>query len=216
MTRLSIVVMAVACGVLLMSSPAIGGGIPDDLDYKVTVENRSPGTKLSLHVELSRKVSEDTLRTIATKLKGDQSSQYQRIFITYSLPGMTKGAGAWATTHFNPTLRIEILGMTVEEAAALAEDANRSGDTKVIGRWREEFVGYIVTITRKGDSIILERKFRDGSSGTAELVEKTVSGERRLARKDGRLGEYYVVDGNGNLKSFDKDGLIGTLLAIKN
>ena len=32
---------------------------------------------------------------------------------------------------------------------------------------------------------------------------------------DGRFGEYYVVDSKGNLKSFDNDGLIDTLLAIK-
>lgn len=191
------------------------GTIPEDLDYEVTEQHRVPGVKLSFHVDLDRKVSEETLRAIAMKLKGDQSSQYERIFITYSLPGMTPDAGAWATTHFNPALKVEILGMTVEEAASLAEDTSGSGNADVIGQWRDEVVGYVVTIRRKEGSLILERKFRDGSSGTTELVERNVSGERRLARKDGRFGEYYVVDSKGNLKSFDEDGLIDTLLAIK-
>ena len=215
MTRSSIAAIAKVCVIGLMVSIVHGGTIPDNLDYKVVVQDRIPGAKLSLHVELSRKVSEDTLRTIALKLKSDESSRYERIFITYSLPGMTPGAGAWATTHFNPTLKVEILGMTEEEATSLAAERSGSRNTQVIGQWREEFVGYIVTIRRNEGSLIMERKFRDGSSGTTELVEKNVSGERRFARKDGRLGEYYVVDSKGNLKSFDNDGLIDTLLAIE-
>ena len=133
MTRSSFVAIAMVCVIGLTVSFVRGGTIPDDLDYKVVEQHRGPGAKLSLHVELSRKVSEDTLRAIAMRLKSDEPAQYDRIFITYSLPGMTLGAGAWATTHFNPTLKVEILGLTEEEASSLAGDKTEPKGTQVIG-----------------------------------------------------------------------------------
>ena len=58
------------------------------------------------------------LKRIATKLKNSDGQSYDRTFIGYYLPDMKLNSGYWATTHFNPNLEIQILGLTVEQALA--------------------------------------------------------------------------------------------------
>ena len=58
------------------------------------------------HAELSR-----TARTIYKALKGPR---FKRVFITWYLPGMEVGSGAWATTHFNPLLEVTIMTWMLE------------------------------------------------------------------------------------------------------
>jgi hypothetical protein len=50
---------------------------------------------------------------------------------------MTQGAGAWATSHFNPNLEVKIWGTTIEEEKALmSKPKNLSGN--IIGEWLDE------------------------------------------------------------------------------
>ena len=102
--------------------------IAEDFSCEVIETNRLATIKCGLTVRLSKKVSRETLRQLAIKLRANECKKYDRVFITYYLPGMTVGAGAWATTHFNPNLDVRILGMTVEEEKnLLKEKKNKSG-----------------------------------------------------------------------------------------
>ena len=94
--------------------------IPDDISYSIIDSTAIAGIKRSLDVRLNKRVTEDTLRAIALKLKSQDSRDYDRTFITYYLPGMTVGAGAWATTHFTPDLEVKILGLSTEEEKKLS------------------------------------------------------------------------------------------------
>ncbi|MCH7702181.1 MAG: hypothetical protein IID37_10880 [Planctomycetes bacterium] len=86
--------------------------IPDDVSYSIIDSTTMPGIKRSLDVRLNKKVSERTLRALALKLKSQDSRNYERTFIVYYLPDMKVGAGAWATTHFDPDLEVRVLGLT--------------------------------------------------------------------------------------------------------
>ena len=97
------------------SQPIQEPTIPDDMSYSIIDSTAIAGIKRSLDVRLNKRVTEDTLRAIALKLKSQDSRDYDRTFITYYLPGMTVGAGAWATTHFTPDLEVKILGLSTEE-----------------------------------------------------------------------------------------------------
>ncbi len=46
--------------------------------------------------------------------KAAKGHQFKRFFITWYLPGMELDAGAWATTNFNPDLRVEIMNWMLE------------------------------------------------------------------------------------------------------
>lgn len=191
--------------------------IPDDVSYSIIESSTLPGIKRSLDVRLNKKVSQRTLRAIALKLKSQDSRDYDRTFITYYLPGMAVGSGAWATTHFNPDLEVRILGLTAEEEEKLVAEpapANR----EIIGRWLDEspFVGSRITIFRENGKLFIEQMFKDGSSLKHELVEKKTLLGRRFDKVEGSsAGDHWVLGSDGNLQVRDNDGLITTAKKIK-
>ena len=158
--------------------------IPDDVSYSIFDSSINRGIKRSLDVRLNKKVSERTLRAIALKLKSQDARSYDRTFMAYYLPGMAVGAGAWATTHFNPDLEVRVLGLTAEEEEKLLAEpapANR----EIIGRWLDEgpIVGGRITIFREDGKLFIEQIFTDGSSRKEELVEKKSPLGRRFDLK---------------------------------
>lgn len=191
--------------------------IPADVRYTTIDASVVQGVKRSLDVRLNRKVPEHVLRLIAMDLKERDPGKYERTFILYYLPGMKVGAGAWATTHFNPTLEVRILGLTIEREEALTkEPADKSGE--VVGEWLDEspVIGGKITIYRQNGKLYMEHKYKDGSSSKEEMVEKASSSARRFEKKPpSSFGEYYVIDREGNLEIRDREGLIATARKIE-
>ncbi len=190
--------------------------IPDDVSYSIIDSSTLPGIKRSLDVRLNKKVSERTLRAIALKLKSQDSRDYDLTFITYYLPGMAVGAGAWATTHFMPDLEVRILGFTAEEEQKLVA-APAPADREIIGRWLDEvIIGSRITIFREDGRLFIEEMFKDGSSLKKELVEKKAPLGRRFDKVEGsRAGDHWVLGSDGNLQIRDNEGLIGTAKKIE-
>jgi len=188
----------------------------DDVTYSIIDSDTFLDYKRSLDVRLNKKVSEATLRTIALKLKAQDSRSYERTFICYYLPGMEVGAGAWATTHFNPNLKVKILGMTADQEKTLKQlpdDPSR----EVIGIWLDEspFIGSRITIFRQNRKLFMENMYTDGSSGKKEIVEKLSGRKRTFRRKEGSsVGEFYLIDKHGNLQMWDQEGIIWTAKKI--
>lgn len=87
--------------------------------FEIIEDISKSNIKRSVTVRLKSKVSKKTLSQIARKIKKSDRNVYQRTFILYYLPEMEIGAGAWTTTHFNPTLKANIWGLSLEEEKAL-------------------------------------------------------------------------------------------------
>lgn len=88
--------------------PAGQASPPVATDYTFEKDHSIPGIKRSLVVHLKHKVSEDRLREIAYELKSQEDRPHDRTFIVYYLPGMDTDDVCWATTHFDPDLKIGI------------------------------------------------------------------------------------------------------------
>ena len=187
--------------------------ISKEVIYTIIDTHILPGIKRALNVRLSRKVSKDVLHSIALELKNRDANRYKQTFIAYYLPGMEVGAGAWATTHFNPDLQVRIEGLTLEEAAVLVSEPE-SPSRHVIGKWlaKDTLLGSPVgkiTIYESNGKILWEWKFNDGSTLVQELVERSSSKGRTFERKKGSsFGEYYVIDREGDLQLWDEYGHI--------
>lgn len=190
--------------------------IPNDVTYTIIEKYVLPGIKRSLAVRLNRKVTQDVLRSIAVDLKNSDPNTYERTFISYYLPDMKVDAGAWATTHFNPDLEVRILGLTVEQEQSFKTEAN-DPSREVIGSWLDErpSMGNKTTIFSKDGKLFMENKYTDGSVGETELVEKASPRGRRLDDKNDRHGEYYLINNEGNLQGWGKDGPFFTARKIK-
>lgn len=193
------------------TEPKEAPAIPKDVTYTIIETHKIPGIKRSLDVRLNRRVSEGVLRSIAMELKSSDPATYERTFIVYLLPDMKVGAGAWATTHFNPNLEVRILGLTVEQEQRLRTET-RPASRVVVGSWLDESAAGTankVTIFREGGKLFMERKYPDGSSGKQEMIEKRVAGGMRFEKKAGsQFGEYYLIDRQGNLQCLDRDGQV--------
>jgi len=191
--------------------------------YSIVDSYILPGIKRSLVVRLNKKVSEETLRNIAFKLKVQDPRYYVRTFISYNLPGMKLNSGAWATTHFDPNLEVRILGVTLEQEEFFRRDAANSPQS-VIGTWLYEMFGVAQrfnmsrtwTIYRQDNSFYIKTAYTDGSGGTTLIEEKPHSRGRFFqTEKQITDGEYFLLDGQGDLQWWDKEGWIATAKKLK-
>ena len=191
--------------------------IPDDVTFTVINETKLPGIKRSVDIRLNKYVSVDTLTAIAKTVKASDSSNYERTFIGYYLPDMQVNAGYWATTHYNPNLDVQILGLSADAATKLSakpETTNRDE----IGRWLDEspFAGERIVIFRDNGKLFMESTYGDGSSGITEIIESQSSLGRRFKRPGNSSdGFHWFLDSNGDLQLRDDEGLISTAKKIQ-
>ncbi len=178
-------------------------------DYQVIKTYRVPATKCSIVVRLQQRVSTSRLQEIARVLRF-RERDYPRVFISHYLPGMRPGGGAWATTHFNPSLEVKILGLSREQVASFRSTPDRSnGD--VVGAWIDEspLIGGRIVISREGGRAFVKHSFQDGSGSTSELRERATARGRRFDYKPRNpAGDHFLLLPNGNLEIRDNQGLI--------
>ena len=189
--------------------------IPEDILYSIIKSTTLKNIKRSVDVRLTEKVSEDTLRLIAQRIKTKDSIRYDRTFISYILPNMEVGSGAWATTHYNPQLEVRILGLSkAEEEKRDKEPKDLSRD--IIGVWYDErpYAGAKLTLYKKTGKLLIETIYKDGSKSEEQLIEKKSGSSRRFdsVKKSG-FGEYWMLDTDGKLKLYDNDGYILTYVS---
>ena len=144
------------------------------------------------------------------ELRARDSRNYERTFIVYCLPGVEVGAGGWATTHFNPELKVQILGMTREQEDALA---SKGKNPRAPGTWISQGIGAaIITIERSPEGLLLRQRFKGGSELEVPLKEayEPQPGKQYHYKEGSDFGEHLRVNRAGDLEFWDQDGLIRT------
>lgn len=83
--------------------------------YEVLNAETLANEKMSIDVVVSRPIDEEQLSRVARIIhKALKGISFKRVFMTWYLPGMEIDAGAWATTHFDPRLKITITNWMLE------------------------------------------------------------------------------------------------------
>jgi len=182
--------------------------------YEILSDEAVPGIKRTIEVRLEDRVSEEALERIAHALKAGDPRSYPRTFIGYYLPGMQVGAGAWATTHFDPDLEVRIIGLSAAEAAEMSEAEDDHSD--LVGRWLDDAWGTErrITIFRDNGVPFVEYLYTDGSSGVYELVESVTESGHRFEEPDAGFGDHVILNDAGDLEFWDSDGYIYTAFEI--
>ncbi|MCA9109369.1 MAG: hypothetical protein KDA52_05450 [Planctomycetaceae bacterium] len=193
-------------------SPASHGQhatIPSDVSYTIINSDSFRDIKRSLDVRLNKRVSEETLRAIALDLKGSDAQSYTRTFIVYYLPGMTVGAGGWATSHFDPNLQVRIIGQKDdEELPSLSTPSATPSDRESIGLWVDVVANLRMPITLYRES---GKTYLDMYGSVREVVEtRSPQGQVFVERERNATGEFYVINASGALELWDNDGMIRT------
>lgn len=93
---------------------------------------------------------------------------------------------------------------------AIAEDRAR------IGKWMDDTpaIGGTIEIYKQKGKYYISQQFKDGSSGTLEILKETRKGKTIFRRKD-RPGDYFVITKDNYFESWDNLGLIYTARPIK-
>ncbi|MDZ4688498.1 MAG: hypothetical protein SH850_25775 [Planctomycetaceae bacterium] len=184
--------------------------IPDDVDYEIVDRYAVPKTKLSLDIRLNRRVSSEILKSIAEKTyESEHGRSYERVFLTFYLPGMEVDAGAWATAIFDPKLKVKIIGATEDFVAKLSNPTADDG-RKLVGQWISDTgsLGQSFTIYRKGKLVFMDIQYEDGGISTHQLLERRQSGQQRFVKKENNSpDEYWYIDKQGELCLFHTAGV---------
>ena len=179
-------------------------------EYTIEKAENLANIKFSYDIRLSNnKLSETDLMHLANELKSKLDSDYERIFICYYLPDNKIGAGAWATTHFNPNLEVNILGITPSDIENLKKSSVKNSEN-TIGKWITKGFGaafYLVLYEEHGKTFLAMRD--DTGSIDEEMIVQSKHGQKRYIEKDNvQSGEYYIINGEGDLEVYDSHGFI--------
>lgn len=183
--------------------------IPVSTNYRILSDESMLDIKSSLVIRLTQEIGEEELRRIARDLRRDGRRHFERLFIVYYQPGMTIGAGAWATTHFNPDLEVKIQGLTRDQVAAAITQSDAGA--RVVGRWIDHILGAVYTLRKRDDSLIMEFSYKDGSSREFSLIRKRVGGRERFVEAGEQSEDYYIIRDNNTLVLCDNLGVIVSL-----
>jgi hypothetical protein len=200
-----------------VTAPIQNSDISSDESHSIIKTDSVPGEMRSLDIQLNKRISKEALQKIALTLKSQDSRAYKRTFIGYFLPDMYGMKIAWATTHFDPDLKIEIMGLTIDEENKLMNMPQKKPG-EIIGQWISEnpyWANARWTILKGND-----KKFKiiedlpGGESNIKSLIKKTHVKETRYIPEGETHGEYYLIDNNGPLSVYDEDGLFYTMRPI--
>lgn len=96
--------------------------LPTDFKYKIIDDNSNIELeKNQLDIQLSKKLTEGQIATLAEKLFNSKVKQ-RRFYIFYSLENSKKVGEVWATSHFDPELEITINELTETKKNSFTND----------------------------------------------------------------------------------------------
>ncbi len=191
--------------------------VSEKISYSIINDQSYTNVKRSVDVRLKNRITIEQLTSLAHEINNLNKKSFKRTFILYYLPDMKVDAGAWASTHFNPNLKVEILGATIEEVQKLMEPIARNNNQKLIGNYfKDRGFKSRISIFKENGKIFKQDVALDGSQGIQEFKGSQTSQGLRLDEIEGNdYSEFYLINNDGNLESRDDQGLIETLKKIK-
>lgn len=179
----------------------------EEYNCKILDSETMKTLKKTIYIQIPEQLTEQQLTEIATFLR-NENNQYERLFIFYLLPEMKIGSGAWATTHYNTSLEVNILGASeTEEEEEMKSDLDVEGE--VIGKWYDNspYMEHSIIIYKQNDVYKLKETYKDGSINEKELEYIDLNGKSKFIYENDH-GEYLLIESDGRLGQYDKEGLI--------
>jgi len=164
--------------------------------------------RCKLQIKINEKLNEDVLKDIAIKLRADRAG-FDKLYISFYLPERlpdASGNGAWAIANFTPELEVEIIGSTNDQDKLTRSTNDIEG--KIIGKWRSEkslMGASLILYTNKQGQLIMKTTYKDGQTTSDEIKEKTKN-SKKIFDDGNSHGEYYIIESNGNLGLYGKNG----------
>ena len=167
-----------------------------NLNYKIEKKDFVKKEKASFDIRLDKKVSNEEIKWIANEIKKN-NPWFNRYFIMYYLPNMKLWNWAWATSNFNPDLKIEILWMTKKEEN---KTKNNLPKWEIIWKWIDNWIIWkTIFIFKKNNKYIKREIYKDGSFWDENLKKEW---NKFIYEND--FWEYIKIEDNWNLWWYSK------------
>lgn len=180
--------------------------LPENFKYEITEDNSNEALeKNQLSVELSSKLTEGQIATIAEELFNTKDKQ-RRFYISYNLKGVENTGIFWAISNFDPELEIEIIGSTIKQDKAKDKLAEKV-EGEVIGKWDEnKYTFSNLIIYKKDKKTFIKTVYKNGQTSDVELKEtKNDKGIRYDYKDGGYNGEYFILNSNNGLELYNSE-----------
>lgn len=187
-------------------APSRNASIPIEVSYPV-VDEWDDQTRRGVTLRLNQRVTAEVLREIALEVKSRERRQYLRTLIFYKLPlyDPAESDEIWATSHFDPTLKINFNGSEpAQERETKAMKIDRTG-LKYGPWWLDgDQGGRIVLIFESAGKVKLGECYSGGQRSDSDLEEVPSPNGQRYRRKGGT--DEFEVDGRGVLRTYGFEG----------
>lgn len=205
-------IIIVLIGVIILSScdnSTIGKykkqPLPADFTYTILKDESDDALgKNQFTIEINKKITIEQIATLADKLYSSKKKQ-RRFYIFYDLANSKNAPAAWAISHFDPDLEIEIIGSTEDEELNQKQNADKVDGTIIGVFYEQEYTSASYTIYEKNDSTFIKVVFKDGSVMDSKMKKTKMSTGIRLDEIDNTNGEYYVLTDSGKLEFYNKE-----------
>jgi len=194
--------------IIIMIASCSGQNALEKYNCKILKTEPMNMIKKTIYIQIPKQLTEVQLKEIATKMR-NENKEYEKLFIFYLLPDMTIGSEAWATTHYNTELEINIIGATKKEEGAMKTSTSPEGE--IIGKWYDKtsYMEHSVIIFKVNEQFKIKETYKDGSIIEKDLEYSKTNGRSKFTYKND-FGEYLLIEHDGRLGQYDKDGLIST------
>ena len=179
--------------------------LPENFEYRILKDESSPNIeKNQLDVEISQKLTEGQIATLAEELYNSKSKQ-RRFYIFYNLKNNANSIVAWAISHFDPELEIEINGSSITEDNKMLLEAKKVNG-KITGVFDEQdYTFSIYTLYEDIGKTFIKTSFKSGESMTEEMIKTTLpNGIKLIGIDGGSQGEYFILNGS-NLDFYNSE-----------
>lgn len=179
---------------------------PEKLIYTVEIETDRPPIKATYYIRIPKRYEAEQLRKIAAEVRSGIDREYENIFMFYILGDSSKEIGAYATSHYNPTLNVVLHDLSESQIKSASAKQDNKG-AKIIGKFAQPYTKAIITIRKEKDGYIFNERYPDGSEGDTKMLHKTKDGQVIWSPTFSDGDGYYVIR-NGDLVLVDeKNGL---------
>jgi hypothetical protein len=170
------------------------------------LRDTSDGAKQVFYVELVGKLPMPALEKVTSEIRREFGGKRPRTIIWFSLPKRRCPQDAWAFADFDPDLRLERRGWTIEEEKAIVE-APVPKHTKLVGVWIDDRINPArYTIYHLGEACFLETLDDARVEGRVDQLVELSPGS--LFQKKQSKREFYSVQDDGDLELRDEDGIV--------
>jgi hypothetical protein len=179
-----------------------------DPPYTITSDVDEGPERRLVDVNLNKKVTSEVLREIALEVKAKEKRQHERTDISYYLPTeFPEIAGLrWASTRFNPSLDVKILGLSKEEEDAIRKlPLDHKG--KRIGAWLPNDQYKTLDLIYEQEGVVKIAEIRSATERSdSDMKELSSEAGRSFVKVKG--SNIYEIDHVGNLRISNAQGQV--------